>query len=101
MKACHRAVRGDRLAADGVGVGRASPWSSSCPGGPDTTAPTIDVTLSRDVLWPPNREMSAIATAVDVHDARRQREVGAASITSDEPDNGLGDGDGQRHQGAS
>jgi hypothetical protein len=59
----------------------------------DTTPPTITVTLSRTVLWPPNHKLVAIRatiTSQDTCDAAPQ--IRLVSITSDEPDNGTGDG---------
>ncbi len=65
-----------------------------CPCGVDTTPPTIDVTLSRDTLWPPNHKLVEICATVDVaDDCDPTPAVTLLSITSDEPDNGLGDGD--------
>jgi hypothetical protein len=60
----------------------------------DTTPPTIEVTLNRYSLWPPNHKMSPImatVTAEDNCDPMVAFEL--TSITSNEPDNGLGDGD--------
>ena len=60
----------------------------------DTTPPTLSLTLSPDMLWPPNHKMvdiQATVTVADICDAAPS--VVLASITSDEPDNGLGDGD--------
>ena len=60
----------------------------------DTTPPTIDVLLDPDNLWPPNHKMVTINAGVTVADA-----CDAAAnfrldyVTSNEPDNGLGDGD--------
>ncbi len=58
----------------------------------DTTAPAIDVTLSRDVLWPPSHELVEICGQVDVHDACDASPVVAlVSIVSSDPDNDRGD----------
>jgi len=54
----------------------------------DTTPPDISVTVSPDMLWPPNHKMVdivAIVTVSDVCDATPS--VVLTSITSDEPDN--------------
>ena len=60
----------------------------------DTTPPTISVTLSRYVLWPPNHRMVTISAEVEVDDICDPNPTFVlTSITSDEPDNGLGDGD--------
>jgi hypothetical protein len=60
----------------------------------DTIPPQIEVVLSTEVIWPPNHKLvtvKASITVVDVCDADLQ--VRLVSITSNEPDNGLGDGD--------
>jgi hypothetical protein len=60
----------------------------------DTTPPVVTVVLSPDQLWPPNHklaEIEATVTAVDVCDATLA--IRLKSITSDEADDGLGDGD--------
>jgi len=60
----------------------------------DTTPPTISLSLSRDALWPPNHKMADItATLVVTDGCDPSPTVVLTSITSDEPDNGLGDGD--------
>ena len=54
----------------------------------DTTSPDISVTISPDMLWPPNHKMVdiiAVVTVSDVCDAAPS--VVLTSITSDEPDN--------------
>lgn len=60
----------------------------------DTTPPELEVSLNRDVLWPPNHKLSAITaevTVTDVCDPDASFEL--VDVTSDEPDNGQGDGD--------
>ena len=60
----------------------------------DTAPPTIAVSLDRTVLWPPNHKMITIhatVTVTDVCDPNPYFEL--ISIVSNEPDNGLGDGD--------
>ncbi|MFH1220003.1 MAG: C10 family peptidase [Candidatus Eisenbacteria bacterium] len=60
----------------------------------DTTPPEIVVALNRDVLWPPNHKMADIVTAVTVRDiCDPDPGFMLISITSNEPENGLGDGD--------
>jgi uncharacterized repeat protein (TIGR01451 family) len=60
----------------------------------DTTPPTILASVAPTVLWPPNHKMVAINASVAVSDIC---DPGASfvltSITSNEPDNGTGDGD--------
>jgi hypothetical protein len=60
----------------------------------DTTPPTISVELNRYALWPPNHKMSEItATVVAEDNCDPNVAYVLTSITSNEPDNGLGDGD--------
>jgi hypothetical protein len=59
----------------------------------DTTPPTIQLSLEPTSLWPPNHKLvgiSAEVTALDTCDASPS--VVLESIISDEPDNGVGDG---------
>jgi hypothetical protein len=59
----------------------------------DTTPPEISISLSRTVLWPPNHAMIPITVDVTVEDiCDPSPTVQLVSITSNEPDNGLGDG---------
>jgi hypothetical protein len=59
----------------------------------DTTPPNISVTLDRDRLWPPNHKMADINATVEVDDICCETPTFVlTSITSDEPDNGKGDG---------
>jgi hypothetical protein len=60
----------------------------------DTTPPELSVSVSPPVLWPPSHQMiqiDATIVATDICDAAPT--VRLVSITSNEPDNGLGDGD--------
>jgi len=60
----------------------------------DTKPPVVTVALDPALLWPPNHKLATInatVTAVDVCDATLV--VRLKSITGNEPDNGLGDGD--------
>ena len=60
----------------------------------DTTPPTISVSVMPDSLWPPNHKMVDIQATVSANDiCDASPDVILTSITSDEPDNGLGDGD--------
>ena len=60
----------------------------------DTKPPTIDVTLSRNALWPPNHKWAPIKADVEVTDVCDPNPVFVlTSITSNEPENGTGDGD--------
>jgi HYR domain len=60
----------------------------------DTVAPQISVTLSVDMLWPPNHRLVPVTATVAVTD-RCDPAVSfqLVSIASNEPDDGLGDGD--------
>lgn len=60
----------------------------------DTTPPTLTVALSPTTLWPPNHKMAQITASITVSDVCDPNPtVRVISITSSEPDNGLGDGD--------
>ena len=62
--------------------------------GADTTPPEISVSVDPDELWPPNHKMRAITATVTVtDDSDPSPTVVLTSIVSNEPDNGLGDGD--------
>ncbi len=59
----------------------------------DTTPPEITVTLDRDRLWPPNHKMADIGATVVATDICCEFPTFVlTSITSNEPDNGKGDG---------
>jgi PKD domain-containing protein/K319-like protein len=60
----------------------------------DTTAPSLTVTLSPNALWPPNHRLVQVtATVVASDSCDPNPAVALLSITSSEPDDGLGDGD--------
>lgn len=60
----------------------------------DTTAPAlVSVTPSSATLWPPNHQMVAITIAAVATDVVGVTSLKIISVTSNEPDNGLGDGD--------
>jgi FtsP/CotA-like multicopper oxidase with cupredoxin domain len=59
----------------------------------DTTPPTIDVLLDPNQLWPPNHKMVTINASVSVTDSCDANPSWRLDyVTSDEPDNGKGDG---------
>ena len=63
---------------------------------PDTTPPDISVTVSPDTLWPPNHKMVDIVATVAVSDiCDAAPTVVLTSVTSDEPDDAKGGGDGK------
>jgi hypothetical protein len=60
----------------------------------DTTAPTLTVSVSPSLLWPPDHKLVDIAVTVDAADnCDPSPTVVLDSATSNVPDNGLGDGD--------
>ena len=60
----------------------------------NTTPPTLHVALSPNVLWPPNHELIQVTAAVNAAGAcDSSPAVTLVSITSSEPDQGLGSGD--------
>ena len=59
----------------------------------DTTPPQINATVTPNSLWPPNHEyveVKATVTANDICDPTPK--ITLVSVTSNEPDNGIGDG---------
>jgi hypothetical protein len=58
----------------------------------DTTPPELFVDLSPDLLWPPNHRLIDIAASLSVADLCGTPAVVLASISSNEPDDGEGDG---------
>ena len=59
----------------------------------DNTPPSIDVSVSPTSLWAPNHSMEPIVATVQVTDNCPGVSFTLTSVTSNEPDNGLGDGD--------
>ena len=60
----------------------------------DIVPPRLTLSLSQDTLWPPNHKLVDIAAAITVTDnCDPNPTVRLVSISSNEPDNGLGDGD--------
>ena len=59
----------------------------------DTTPPEINVSVAPDIIWPPNHKYADVETVVTVHDAvDPSPSVVLVSVTSNEADNGKGDG---------
>ena len=59
----------------------------------DTTPPEINVSVSPDILWPPNHKYVDVETTVTVYDAvDSSPTLMLVSVTSNEADNGNGDG---------
>ena len=59
----------------------------------DTTKPTVAMNVSPTTLWPPNHTMHVVARGVSASDVCDPTPSVSISVTSDEPVNGLGDGD--------
>ena len=60
----------------------------------DEIAPTLEVSVSPDTLWPPNHKYVRITAAVTASDNFDPNPViRLVSVSSNEPDNGLDDGD--------
>lgn len=61
---------------------------------PDTTPPTVTCSVTPNSIWPPNHKMVNVNASVSVTDAGSgPAGFTLVSVTSNEPDNGLGDGD--------
>jgi hypothetical protein len=59
----------------------------------DTTPPEITVSVTPDSLWPPNHKYAQVKTTVTAQDiGDPSPAITLVSITSNEPDNGKGDG---------
>jgi len=60
----------------------------------DRTAPTLKVVLDQNLLWPANHKLITVNATINTTDVGSQIDsVVLTSITSNESDNGLGDGD--------
>ncbi|HYA46911.1 MAG TPA: hypothetical protein VEF92_05110 [Burkholderiales bacterium] len=60
----------------------------------DIVPPTLTLALSQNALWPPNHKLATLSASITVTDnCDPNPRVRLVSITSDEADNGLGDGD--------
>jgi len=59
----------------------------------DTTPPEINVSVDPDIMWPPNHKYVDVEAVVTVYDAvDSSPTLTLVSVTSNEPDNGKGDG---------
>jgi len=58
----------------------------------DTTPPTITASVMPSILWPPNHSLRDIVANVSVQDNCPNVGFVLSSIVSNEPDNGVGDG---------
>ena len=60
----------------------------------DAVPPLVEVSVTPDTLWPPNHKYVTVQATVDVSDnIDPNPTLTLVSVTSNEPDNGLGDGD--------
>ena len=59
----------------------------------EATPPAVTVTVDPDSLWPPNHQYVDVTATVEVEDFDSDPTISLISVTSNEPDNGLGDGD--------
>ncbi|MBI2887108.1 MAG: hypothetical protein HYY02_07855 [Chloroflexi bacterium] len=59
----------------------------------DTTPPTVSCSATPSVLWPPNHKLAPVSVNVQATDASGIASVVLVAVTSNEPDDGLGDGD--------
>jgi len=59
----------------------------------DTTAPRIAPDANKTILWPPNHKMVDISINANASDNSGLPVTLSATVTSNEPVNGLGDGD--------
>jgi len=59
----------------------------------DTTPPVVTLRMSPDRIWPPNHKMKTVQAILNIQDCDPAPTVQLVSVTSNEPDNGLGDGD--------
>jgi hypothetical protein len=59
----------------------------------DTIPPSLQVTLTPTSIWPPNHRLVRIDAVVTAADTCTPPHVVLTSITSDQPDDGTGDGD--------
>jgi hypothetical protein len=59
----------------------------------DTTAPILDPVPDKTVLWPPNHDMVDIEILANTSDNSGGQVSLSATVSSNEPEDGLGDGD--------
>ena len=78
-------------ATDAAGHASSAPFTITVR---DTTPPVItSLSTNAPTLWPPNHKMVAVTVSVTTSDAVSGVTTRIISATSNEPDNGLGDGD--------
>jgi len=60
----------------------------------DTMAPTMRIDVSPSILWPPDHRLVPVHAAVAAEDRCGEARVVLTSVRSDQPDDGIGSGDG-------
>jgi hypothetical protein len=70
----------------GAGAGPADPYY-------DTEPPTVTCSANPDKLWPPNHKLRTVNTTVTVTDESTPTSYQLVSVTSSQPDSGLGSED--------
>jgi len=58
----------------------------------DTAAPVVSLGMSPNRLWPPNHKMVSVHAMLTIQDCDPSPTVELVSVSSNEPENGLGDG---------
>ena len=59
----------------------------------DTAPPTVALSVSPTTLWPPNHTMHVVSRGISASDVCDPTPTVRVTVSSDEPENGLGDGD--------
>jgi hypothetical protein len=59
----------------------------------DTTPPVVTLRMSPSRIWPPNHKMKTVQAIFTIQDCDPAPTVQLVSVSSNEPDNGLGDSD--------
>jgi hypothetical protein len=58
----------------------------------DTTPPMVTLRMSPNELWPPNHKLHDIEAVLDIRDCDPSPTIELLEVSSNEPDNGTGDG---------
>jgi hypothetical protein len=58
----------------------------------DKTLPELSIKLNKNTIWPPNHKMVTIKVTPEVSDLSDLQSVILTSITSSDPEDGVGDG---------
>ncbi len=88
------------VGASTVSLAVSDPWSTSAPDATvvtvrDTRPPSLQVSLTPASLWPPDHRLVRVEAAISAADSCGDAppQVVLTSVTSDQPDNGVADGD--------